>query len=333
MFFSDIYEEIISFHNIDTDKKHPIECHGRNVNKKDRCCIFCWKKAPDVSFNKVAHAVSATLGNKILRNHFECDECNKKFGETLEDALAKYLYPLKFVSGCFGRKDTMTIKDSPAKSDDISYGTYRFERSKTSDNPLDNYVITSNPQDYFEKTEDGFVLKIPREKYSPRLVYVAFLKMAYSLIPLESLPDFAQQIYTLGLFVRKECPFDSEEEREKYLASYPNKGLLSFFPGNNPLQGVNIYLYQRKTKEDMLSYPAILFRVDFYNFSITIPVPEDSLRTKFQLFSPYNNPEARIRLIDFTQVEPMFQCSFHAENVGNFIAELPDELRKKRLLK
>ena len=45
-------------------------------DEKKRICRFCGKSIPDVSFNKVAHAIQNALGNKLLFCYEECDSCN-----------------------------------------------------------------------------------------------------------------------------------------------------------------------------------------------------------------------------------------------------------------
>lgn len=47
---------------------------------KPYTCRFCGRTAPDVSFKKVAHAVSELVGNKALYLKSECDACNELFG-------------------------------------------------------------------------------------------------------------------------------------------------------------------------------------------------------------------------------------------------------------
>lgn len=45
-------------------------------DEKKRICRFCGKSQPEVTFNKVAHAIQEALGNKLLVCYEECDTCN-----------------------------------------------------------------------------------------------------------------------------------------------------------------------------------------------------------------------------------------------------------------
>lgn len=71
--------EILTF---DQNRRRKIKI-GKN-NKNERCCRFCNKKQPEVTFNNVAHAVSEALGNKVLILNEECDECNSFFDQFVE---------------------------------------------------------------------------------------------------------------------------------------------------------------------------------------------------------------------------------------------------------
>lgn len=45
-------------------------------DKSKRVCRFCGRKMPEVTFDKVAHAIQEALGNKLLVCYEECDTCN-----------------------------------------------------------------------------------------------------------------------------------------------------------------------------------------------------------------------------------------------------------------
>ena len=58
-------------------------------------CIFCKRNESEVSFKKPAHIIPAALGNKLLFSLVECDECNQKFGDTLENDLCNDIYAIR----------------------------------------------------------------------------------------------------------------------------------------------------------------------------------------------------------------------------------------------
>lgn len=52
---------------------------GEKIGEEDkskRVCRFCGRKMPEVTFDKVAHAIQEALGNKLLVCYEECDTCN-----------------------------------------------------------------------------------------------------------------------------------------------------------------------------------------------------------------------------------------------------------------
>lgn len=61
---------------------------NENVNK--RVCRFCGKSYPEVTFDKVAHAVQDALGNKLLFCYEECDTCNHDLAP-IEDHFRKIM--------------------------------------------------------------------------------------------------------------------------------------------------------------------------------------------------------------------------------------------------
>lgn len=59
-----------------------LEEHIGEENKNKRICRFCGKSIPEVTFDKVAHAIQEALGNKLLVCYEECDSCNHKLALT-----------------------------------------------------------------------------------------------------------------------------------------------------------------------------------------------------------------------------------------------------------
>ena len=335
--FNEIYDPLIKFEKIDVTGVRR-ECHGLQIAKNERTCMFCAQSYPDVKFSKIAHAVSESIGNKTLFNHFECDKCNSAFGQKLEDAFGKYIAPFKFVSQIKGKNGTITIKDMP-EDKELSYKTYRLERGSGSNSDKNyfpqDYIIEKSGRGIFRETEEGFAIEIPRNRYNPRLVYAALLKMGYSLLPIDLWDEYAIGITSLGLYVRNEPPFDNNTESEKYINGLPNKGILAQFPGINPLNGVSAFLYQRNEKAPC-EYTKLLFRLDFFNFSILIPIVSDreTQYSKFVIPAFQNNPS--ISVIDFSKEEKIYTAYFSAEKIPiekNMKETLVLELRERGLLK
>jgi hypothetical protein len=63
--------------------------------KDNRCCRFCGKRSPEVSFRQDAHAISELMGNKSLFTYYECDACNKLFGDGIETDFGNWSKPMR----------------------------------------------------------------------------------------------------------------------------------------------------------------------------------------------------------------------------------------------
>lgn len=347
MTFSEVYEEIVSFKHLEqTESNKRQECHSlENIQYNEWYCMFCGGTHPKAEFTKKAHAISETIGNKRLFNYLECQKCNLLFGKAFEDSLGKYTLPFRFVSHNFGKKNAITIKDMPKPGSETSYKSYRMEVKKhisdTQDSSsFDNldYLIEQSGKGIVERTKNGFTLNIPRDPYNPRLVYAAFLKMAYSILPWPMIPGYLKCIVMLRQYAATETPFDDTAEAERYLSGMPHKGFFNFLPGINPFRGVNAYLYCKRPFFDS-TYCNLFFRVDFYNFSITIPVLSDAEfcgdgNHSFHMLSPYQNGISDI--IDFTKEEKFFRCEFSAVEIPIHPSQyevIATKLREKGLLK
>lgn len=63
-------------------------------DRRKRICRFCQNgmhTEVKVTFDKKAHAFSEALGNKSVVLNEECDDCNEKFGRTIEEDFITYL--------------------------------------------------------------------------------------------------------------------------------------------------------------------------------------------------------------------------------------------------
>lgn len=66
---------------------------------------------PDVSFKKKAHAVSEALGYKHIINNEECDECNQRFGRTIESRFISFIDTFRSAFGVVGKRGCPKFND------------------------------------------------------------------------------------------------------------------------------------------------------------------------------------------------------------------------------
>lgn len=327
----DGYKVLVSFENIDEEFKK--EVHGKNIPKAQRKCIFCGSDT--VKFNKIAHAVSETIGNKSLISHFECDECNEEFGKKLEDDLGKYMLPYKIIAQIFGKKNQLTSKDL-SNNDNVSYGCFRIQVNKNKpvleEVETKGMIIEKKDTGILKEVDDGFEITILRQHYNPLAVYCSFLKMAYSIMPLEFYVKYLKHIVLLKQIVAKDSVY-CNEEKEKIMKSNPNCGIFCFFPGINPLGGINVILWQ-KTNSEEKSYPEMLFTLEMKNFSFTIPVLADEEQGTFKMPKFSSDKEIQYESLDFSKEELEFKCIMNAKKIEiEDYASLEEKLRNHKLLR
>jgi len=328
----DGYQLLVSFESI--DKPAEVEVHGKNISKTQRKCIFCGEDT--AKFTKIAHAISETVGNKSLISHFECDECNERFGKLFEDNLGKYMLPYKIITQTFGKSKQLVSKDIP-QSSDLSYENYRIQVNKNKP-VMDEYetkglIIEKKNTGIIIKKDDGFEISIPRQHYYPPAVYCAFLKMAYSIMPLELYPQYVKHIVVLRQLISKESIYQNDEEKKKVMESMENCGLFCFFPGINPLGGINVMLWKKKSQSEQL-YPEILFTLEMKNFSFTIPVVGDNEQAEKRMPKFSSDKDMQYGILDFTKEETVFNCVMSAKEIElSDYALLEEELRNMNLLK
>lgn len=72
---------------------------------------------------------------------------------------------------------------------------------------------------------------IPRQQYFPPSIYCSFLKMAYSIMPLDLYPKYVKHIVVLQQLVSARGIYRSAEKKKEIMRSMENCGLFCFFQG------------------------------------------------------------------------------------------------------
>lgn len=169
------YTPLFNYHDFKDLKeiKHLYEIDNPELKK----CIFCLKDSNQTKFKKFPHVIPYLLGNTYLLHHEECDECNTIFGKTIECELDKYMTPLRTLNRVTNRSGNLIHTQLGRNRDfkfDLERKIYTGELGKDQTN-LEN----SNPS-----------FNLRQHKYRPMLVYKAFLKIFFGLLPREHLSKF-----------------------------------------------------------------------------------------------------------------------------------------------
>lgn len=155
-------------------------------DKKLRVCRFCGRKIPEVSFNHKAHAISEALGNKGLICLEECDECNKRFNESIEQDLVQMMAPHLLLHGVSGKNGIPAIKGDGF--------TMRIDTSTRTSLGRDTIVYTlrdmhksRDPQKILESINRDYD---PFLQYTPQNIYKCLCKYVLSLMDSSELKLF-----------------------------------------------------------------------------------------------------------------------------------------------
>ncbi len=87
---------------------------GERIRQKRRC-RFCGKSMPEVSFKHKAHAFSEFLNNKKIILNEECDTCNEKFGNGIEQDFGNWILPSRIFFNVCGKTGTPTMSNSEVR--------------------------------------------------------------------------------------------------------------------------------------------------------------------------------------------------------------------------
>jgi hypothetical protein len=147
------------------------------IGKKEdpRRCRFCGKSAPEVSFKKEAHIIPNSFGNRRLFSHEECDICNAKYGETLDNDLAAMLAPDRALSRLKGSKETTKFRPFELES--------YLEGSTTSNKVTLMSKDGENTIQLVRTGEKSMDLKIKVPKFRPADVVRNLARMAIAVAP------------------------------------------------------------------------------------------------------------------------------------------------------
>lgn len=156
-------------------------------NKAKRVCRFCGRSMPDAKFKQKAHAISESIGNKGLVCHEECDECNTRFNQTIEQDIAHYFQFFLILKGIKGKNGNPTlqgngisIKNDPSSRTTLGRDTLVLKVKKLPD--------THDPQEIAKFISEQF--SFSNVKYTPQNIYKCFCKYVLSVIDRKYLPYF-----------------------------------------------------------------------------------------------------------------------------------------------
>lgn len=155
--------------------------HIGEPDKKKRVCRFCGETSPKVTFKINAHAISDSLGNKLLYCNEECDICNAQFSVIEQDFFNVHL-PLYSLYQIKGKTGIPNINGKNIEIDN------KHKKGILIKNETDIISADNIDVQKFEISEQSL-------KYSCQNLYKCLCKFAISLIDKKHLERLSETIH------------------------------------------------------------------------------------------------------------------------------------------
>ena len=156
-----------------------------------RVCRYCGRSMPNATFKQKAHAISESLGNKGLICREECDDCNQRFNQTIEQDVTRFFQFFLILNGVKGKNGSPTLQgngisitNNPSSRSTLGRDTLVL-KVKTMPDTRDIQEITKFVSDQFS---------FSNVKYVPQNIYKCFCKYVLSLLDNKYLQYFKETI-------------------------------------------------------------------------------------------------------------------------------------------
>lgn len=266
-----VFGDVLSNYDVTTVINNKQTCIGE-PDKHKRVCRFCNRSMKDgVSFKNVAHAIPEALGNKSVILHEECDDCNSKFGRTVESDFTTYLEIYRVFWATPGKNGIPKIKYQNGYIENVD----------------GKFVITHSPGDtVVDKKEMPNELKLLSfHSLSTVNIYKSLCKMALSILPNKEMAHFPKTISWINSALLGE-----QENNLPKVATLISHQMYAEVPA--------LFLYIRKTSNKTLPHVVGEFKFKALIFVFIIPfsdeddlefVSKDEWDFFWKFFSHYNS--------------------------------------------
>ena len=222
-------------------------------DRKKRVCRFCGRSMPEVKFEQKAHAISEALGNKGLICREECDDCNTRFNQTIEQDATRFFQFFLILKGIKGKNGNPTLQ-----GDGISI---KNDQSSQSTLGRDTLVIkvptmpnTHDPKE-IAKYISGLFSGFSSIKYIPQNIYKCFCKYVLSVIDSKNLPYFKDTIDWIN-----------EAPTKRHLPP------VWYYSATNSINSPYLVVMQRKHNHKGIPYCWAILNIAGYQFLFIIPL-------------------------------------------------------------
>lgn len=249
--FSLAYDLIVSYH-LNEDKQIMLS-DGDNPKK----CRFCGRSYPEVSFNKVAHALSHMVENRHLKSDYECDECNELFSK-VETDFSAYMNLYHTMFQVYGKGGIPKYKLNSKQKSKIEVSEDNLIKINLQEG--EEPIIIWEEKD---KANNSIEIKGKRT-YTPQNVLRALVKMAMTIIPPSELSNLQG---TMNWLMFRPC---EGMLLPVYLRIY-----------RQPLPFTSAMIFKRKDFVDNIN-PHYVFVLAYKNIVFQVPLPMVEADKKFR---------------------------------------------------
>ena len=229
-------------------------------DKTKRVCRYCHRSAPEVSFKNIAHTISEAFGNKRIKTNDECDECNSKFGDTIEqDFLSLFDVPRIFFH----------IKKKGGYPHKFVGENYNITRENDG-----GIVMKVRNSENFENCPNGNkscrLSLIPTRKFPQQNIYKVLSKYIYGVLDKDTLPCFEK--------TRKWLNGEVEEENLPLIAKYVRPDYVA-----HPM--IMLFVRKPSARKDL---PHVIAEIRLVNIAFIVILPfSDEDECSFTLDEDY----------------------------------------------
>lgn len=242
-----------------------IVCYHLNEHKqimlsdgdKPQKCRFCGREFPDVTFKKIAHAISHMVGNRVLKSDYEYDMCNQFFS-TYETEYSSYMNLYHTMFMVHGKGGIPKYKLSHKENSKIE-----IENDNTIKINIQEGEEPLIVWEEIDKANNTIEIKGKRT-YTPQNVLKALVKMALTIIPKDELQNLSNT--------------------KNWLMGKSSEGCilpvcLRFY--RNPLLFTSVMIFKKKDSI-YTPLPHYVFCLAYRNIVIQMPIPMVDLDIQFK---------------------------------------------------
>lgn len=247
--------------------------------KDDKYCRFCNRQGNIIDFKKKAHAIPESLGNKTLFSHYECDDCNAYFGETIETDFGAWSKPMRTMCRISGKSGVPSLRLDQE-------GIARID-VKNGGLVIQDYE--HDPKHKIDTNSNTITFELKRDTYTPIAVFKAFVKFGLTLMPAEAMESFKETLKWIR-----------HPDHSKTLVSQCPL-FWTFISGPMPNDRIKLQAFVRKTGiTDMpFAFYTLAYGNEMYQVFLPSPSQDSALEGKEMKIIAYPNPVQRKQVPDY----------------------------------